>query len=810
VPWQLVFALRRLARTRGLTAATTATLGLGIATTAIALSVIGSILFSHTPYQDPDRIVFVFSRFPETPEEMGASSYPDFEDLRRLSRTVGPMAANSATQLTMTGVQSVERVNVNFVSASYFEVLGVQPRLGRSFLPEEDLPPSGQKVAILSDGLWHRLGADPDQIGKAIRLNDLSFLVVGVLPEGFHDLALGAETDVWIPVTTSAAIFTPDYVKNRRGRWLHGVGRLRPGITAEAARSEMTGIARRLEKQYPDTNKGIGVVVRPLQEYLLRFNHLAQSVAILSLASFLVLLIACTNVAGLLLVQVSARAPEIATRFALGASRGSLLLQMMAEGILLVLPGGLLGMLLGFGGTRALSALAPIPLPGFMTIAFDVRAAIGALVITVLVGLSFGGMLAFKLSRIPLLEVLRTGTMGHQAGARMRGLLVIGEVAAALMLLVGAGLLLKSLHMLDRIDVGFRTENLLTFQLELGSRYASEARRAAFYQRLLEIGRSVPGVEAAALWGPGQPGSSWWYREIRLEGRDPARDDSRFRAFRHCITPGALSMLGIRILQGREFNEQDRAGGAPVAIVSETLAKTLWPDQSALGQRFVRASVPDDAWITVVGVAADAKHRGRQAENDYPVDLYLPFEQEPVPQITLLLRAPAEVESLAGVLRAKLQAVDPEVPVFNVATLDHTLAQETNELRFYSWLLGVFAGIALLLSAIGLYGILAYGVAQRSREIGIHLALGAERGHILRRLGRSVAVLVIAGFGLGLLGAFWLTRVMASALQNLSSVDLSLLLTPLVVLLAAAVAATWLPARRATRIDPAITLKQQG
>ncbi|HVR07947.1 MAG TPA: ABC transporter permease [Thermoanaerobaculia bacterium] len=809
--WQaLVSACRHLSRRRRLAAGITATLGLGIAAIATALNVIGSILFCHTPYLDPDRIVSVFSRFPETPEEVGASSYPDFEDLRRLSRTLEPMAATSTTQLTLTGVQAIERVNVNFVSASYFQILGVHPRLGRVLVPEDDLPPKGQQVVILSHDLWLRLGADRGVIGKTIRLNDLSFVVVGVLREGFHDLALGAETEAWVPVTTAAAILAPEYVRNRRGRWLQAVGRLRSGATVAAARSEMTAIASRLEAQYPDTDRGIGVVVRPLREYLLRFNHLAQSVAILSLASLLVLLVACTNVTGLLLVQVGARAPEIATRFALGASRGSLLVQMMAEGLLLVLPGGLLGVLLGFLGTRMIAALAPIALPGFMAIAFDRRAAAGALAITILVGLCFGCVLALKLGRIPLLEVLRTGTMGQRAAARGRSLLMIGEVAAAVMLLIGAGLLVKSLRALNQVDIGFRTENLLTFQIELGRRYADDSRRELFYRRFLEIGRSMPGAEAAALWGPGLPSSSWWYREIRLEGRDPAQPDSRFRAFRHCITPGALSMLGMTLAQGREFGEQDRAGSAPVAIVSATLAKKLWPGQSALGKRFVRASVPHDAWITVVGVAADAKHRGRQAENSYPVDLYLPFAQEPVPQVALLLRAAKAPESLAEVLRARLRTVDPEIPVFNVATLDQTLAQDSNELRFYSWLLGVFAGTALLLAAIGLYGLLAYAVAQRSREIGIRLALGADGGHIVRLLGRSVAALVAGGVALGLLGAFWLARTMASALQNLSSLDLSVLLTPLAVLLAAALAAIWRPARRALRIDPAVTLKQQG
>jgi predicted permease len=803
-------AVRRLARHRRLTAAITATLGLGVATTTVALSVIASILFCHIPYKDPDRIVSVFSRFPETPEEVGATSYPDFEDLRRLNQSLATMAATSTAQLTLTGARSAERVNANFVSANYFEVLGVRPRLGRPFARGDDLPPRGQPVAILSDGLWRRLGADPGEIGKTLRLNDLSFEVVGVLPESFRDLGLGTDTDVWVPVTSAVPIFGPEYMTNRRGRWLHAVGRLRPGVTAGAARSEMTAIAKRLEAQYPETNQGIGVVVRPLKEYLLRFNHLAQSVAILSFSSLLVLLVGCVNVAGLLLVQVSGRAAEVATRFALGAGRSWLLGQMLVEGFLLVLPGGLLGILLGFLGTRVLSAVAPIALPGFMTIGFDLRACAAALALTVLIGLFFGYLLAYRLSRIPLLEVLRTGAMGHMAGPRLRNLLVIGEVAAALMLLVGAGLLFKSLRALDRIDVGFNTEHLLTLQIELGAKYADDARRALFYRQLQEIGRAEPGVQAAALWGPGQPGSSWWFREIRLEGRDPSRADSRFRAFRHCITPGALAMLGIPLVQGREFTAQDRMGSPAVAVVSASLGKKLWPGENPIGKRFVRASGTDGAWITVVGVAADAKHRGRQAENDYPVDLYLPFEQEPVPQVTLVLRAAQDPESLAGALRARMREADPDIPVFNVATLDQTLSQETNELRFYSWLLGVFAGIALLLAAIGLYGILAYSVAQRSREIGIRLALGAERGHILNLLGRNVAALVTAGVGLGFLGAFWLARAMTSALQNISGLGPAVILLPVAVLLGAAVAATWLPARRAIRIDPAVTLKRQG
>jgi predicted permease len=803
-------AARKLARDPGLLLTVSLTLALGIGATAAALAVADGVVLSHMPYRDPGRLIAIVSRFPEVAEEEGATSYPDFEDLRRRSRLVAEMAAVSGpTPLTLTGGARAERVSGNFVSAAYFHVLGARAVLGRTFLPGEDRAAGADAVAVMSHDFWaRRFGSDRGVVGRTVVLDDIPYVVVGVLPPSFHDFSVAGETDLWLPVTMASTVYGPELLSTRRGRWLLSVGRLAPGAAVGQARTELRTVAGRLAHDYPESNAGIGVTVRGLDDFLLRFNNLSRAVGILTLAAGLVLLVAMVNVVGLLSVRATTRSTEVAIRQALGARRSTLVRQFVGEALLLTLPGGAIGILLAAWGTRSLRVLAPIALPAFMHIELDARVVAVTLALTCGLGLLLGWVVARSLAAQSAAAALRLGQRGANGGPgpRLRHLLMTCESACVVVLLVGASLLAGNLRALRATALGFHTGGLLSCRLELGHRYAADSSRRLLYQRLEAAAQDLPGVGAAALWGPGQPGNSWWFIEILPEGRDPTRPQSRLRVFRHSITPAALSVLGITVVHGRGLLSSDGEDRPLVAVVSQTLARRLWGDQEPLGRRFRRPSFPQEPWITVVGVAADVRQRGRQPENLNPVDVYLALRQFPVPAITLLVRSREPLELLVPAVRRGVGDIDPNLPLFDVTTVDQSLAQETAEPRFYAWLLGVFAGSAALLAGVGLYGVIAYSIGQRRHEIALRMALGARRRAIFALVARGVAATVLAGAVVGLLGARYLALRMAALLHGAGGTAAAYAAAVVALALVAFLASAW-PVRRAVRTDPAETLR---
>lgn len=810
----LSFTLRRLSRRPAFTATNLLMLSLGLSTVAIALSVAWGVWFSPMPYENPGGIVAVFSRFPESSAVAGTSSYPDFVDFRDQNTTLEQLAATAPSiQFNLTGSDEPVRVQANLVSPSYFDILGVPAWRGRMFLPEEDTQPGGHPVVLVSHRLWtERFGSELDVLGQKILLNDAPYTVVGILPPNFRDLNLGNEVDVWVPMMMASSVLGPPYLENRRGRWLHSIGRLKPGVSFEQARQEMERIARRLEEEYSNTNQGIGVTVMPLDRYLLRFNDLRKAVLVLIIAALLVLLVTILNVSSLVLVDASRRTSEFALRYAIGAQNVDLLRQFTIEGMLLALSGAAVAIVLASWGTSALVSFAPINLPQYMHISTGMLVIFLTLVLGVLTGIAISLLLTARFAKASQRDTL-AGTqklVGRSATTkRAQDLLVVCEVAAAVVLSIAAGLLFVNLKALHDTDLGFDPDGIVTLQLELGEEHAEPKQRWSFARGILDSVEALPSVQAAGLWGPAQPGNSWWYRVLLPEGGDPQRPEDQVRAFRHRITPGALKALKIPLTAGRGFTWQDDLDARPVAIVSQSMAESVWPGRNALGKRFLRVSTPDDPWITVVGIAQDVRHRGRLAENFHPIDVYLPMAQEPTKTLTVFARSEMAPASLVGTFRDTIQSVSSGLPVFNVTSLRQVVSSELNEPRFYAWLVGIFAAIAILLAVTGLYGTLSFSVTQRRKEIGILMALGADRRDIVRLIGGKILLLVAVGLASGL-GVMLLThRVLASLLHGIGAVDPGIYAGALGLLAAASLLAGYLPTRRALQTDPANVLRLQ-
>ncbi len=788
------------------------TISLGLSTVSVALVVAWGVFCSRIPYPEPDGIVAVFSRFPESPAAAGTSSYPDYVDFRDRNTTLQSLAATaSGHQFNLSGTDKPTRVQVNFVSPSYFDILGVGAARGRVFTPDENRLHGGHPVVVLSHGLWRdRFGADPDLLGEKILLNDVPFSVVGMLPRDFRDLSLGEDVDVWIPIMMASTMLGDPYLENRRGRWLHSIGRLQPDASVEQVTADMTRLAERLAEEYPDTNSGIGVTVMPLESYLLRFKDLRKAAFILAGAALLVLVVTVLNVGSLALVDVNRRRSELAMRIALGAERRGLLRHFMVEALTLSLTAVVFAVLLGAYGTRILVGSAAIDVPHYIQLEMGPQVILLTVLLAVLTGLAIGGLQALRAFRVSSRETLE-GTdrlMGRSVAARRaQELLIVCEVAAGVVLLIWAGLMFANVESLRDTDLGFEPSRIARLQVELGKDHSDPGSRLAFFRSVVDSVESLPGAVSAGLWGPAQPGSSWWYRVLLPEGGSRDRPEDQVRAFRHRITPGALKALQIPLLRGRRFDWQDTLGTQPVAIVSETMAQRVWPGEDPLGKRFLRVSTPDDPWITVVGVASDARHRGRLPENFNPMDVYLPMAQEPTQAVTVFAETAVDPANFVNTLRGTVQDLAPDLPLFNVGPLTEALRAELNEPRFYAWIIGVFAGIAVFLAITGLYGTLSYAVNQRTREIGVHMVLGADRGHVSRLIGGKLLLLTASGVGLGLLAAISCSRLFASLLHNVEAVDLQVYVLASIVLGSVSLLAGTLPVRRALGINPSRILR---
>lgn len=798
-------AVRALARRPGLSLAVLLILALGIGSTTTIFSITSSVLLSEVPYKEGDRLVALGSLM-ERDGGVFPISYLDVESWRERSRTLELLSVRSGSELNLTGGDLAERIEVGFVSSSYFDLLGWRPLHGRTFLPEDENPVSPPAVTVLSQGLWkRRFGGDPAVVGRDVQLHGLSFRVVGILPEVPE---IYEDVDLYVPVTVSRLTHREGYVEDRALRWMQGFARLRPGVTIEQARQEMLAVSRELGATFPDTNQGWGVSIQPLRTQALDVERMRLSILTLLIGALFVLLVGCANVTNLLLIRAVERRKEVALRLALGITRLRLVRHFILEGALLCLGGALLGIGLAFFAVRLLGRLGGFAyeLPAFIQLAVDLRALAAAVVLSLLISLLIGVIPARKSLQVDLREELQSEGKGHSHSAGTaftRSFLVVSAVFFSVVLLVGAGLMIKSLASLMESDPGFRVDRVLSARFELPTtRYTTDEPAFLLYRRLLEEARTLSGVEAAGVWGPGMPGSSTFIKFLVPEGKSLEAQEDKVRVYEHRISPGLLGMMGIPLLAGRDFTERDDARQPLVAVVSRSAAEALWPSEDPMGRRFW-VGPPHSAWAEVVGLAADVDQRGRLTPNaEFRRDVYFPLFQMRSRTNAIVLRLRGDTGPPAAELSRILRPVDPEVPVYDIKTLQERRREEEAGVRLNTFLLLFFAASALVLAVIGIYSILVYTVRQQSFEIGIRMALGADRSEIVRHFAWKGTALLAIGLAAGLVCALGLAKTMASILFNVSPYDpLVFLAVPCVIALFA-LPAILRPAYRATRVDP--------
>jgi putative ABC transport system permease protein len=799
----LRFAARSFRRSPGLTLAALLALGLGVGATAAIYTVVDAVLLEPLAYPEPDELVLLIDSNPEAGFPRFSASPPNFADWREQNRSFEHLAAFSRANLALDapGVEP-ERLSGATVGSGFFEALAVAPLHGRIFRAEED-GPGAEAVTVLGHGLWQRrFGARPEIVGRTVTVNGEARRVVGVMPAGF---AFPSEVEIWVPLAL-------EIDPNQRGAHYLGVlGRLRDGVTRDAAQAEMTGITARLAEEYPDSNEGWGVNLLRVHELMV--EDVRPYLRIVAWAVAAVLLIVCANVANLLLVRAARRERELAVRTALGAGRGRLARQLLTETFLLSLAGGALGLGFGLWGTRALVALNADEIPRAAEIGLDPSVFLFTFGMALAAGLLAGLAPVVHAARADLQGSLKEGTSAAGEGGRARALrkaLVLVEVAVAVVLLVAAGLLLRSLLRLQGISPGFEPAGVLTAQVSLpDARYPDDIARAPFYRQLRERLEALPGVEAAGAGFPLPLSGAGYFLAFGIEGREaPPPQDAPSAGIRF-VTPGYLEALEIPLVDGRRITDADRAGAVEVAVVNRAMAERLWPGESPLGGRFTFGdpTAPDAEWLEIVGVVGDVRHGDLTTEPD--MEVYLAMDQSPFSTATLVLRTGADPESLTSGVREAVRAVDPSLPVYRVQTLEQVAADALADQRFSAVLLAVFAGLALVLASLGVYGVLSYAVSQRTRELGLRMALGAPRERVLRQVIGEGMVLVAIGVAAGTAGAFAASRLLGSLLYEVGTADpLTYAAVPALLVLVG-LAAVWLPARRATRVEPVVALRTE-
>ena len=805
------YGLRMIAKAPGFTLLATLALALGIcANTTIFSFINGLILRPLTGVKDPDRLVAVYTS-DYSSGLYGGSSYPDYVDLRDQADVFENLAAFDQTVLNASGESEAERLRGFVVTGNYFDLLGVRAQLGRTLQPSDDQPANAAPV-VISDSLWQRrFSADPAVVGKTLRLNDKLYTIVGVTEPSFRGMRLGLPPEFWLPTTAN-----PDFSTGKRDdRGIQLVGRLKPDVSLAQAQTQLTTIAARLAQAYPDTNRG--TIDRPNEPRPMTVGRESRvgpeaQIAIkrVSLLLFavvgLVLLIACANVANLLLARASARRREIAVRLALGASRRRLIRQLLTESLLLALLGGVAGLLATQWTVRLLPQFFPANDANGLDLSVDWRVLVFTLGVSFLTGLLFGLAPALQATRLNLLPALKAEASGYGQRRRriaLRDVLVIAQLAMSLVLLVSAGLFVRSLRQALTFDPGFAVDNLLVASLETRGARLNEQQGQEFYQQTLERVGSLPGVQSVTLSMIAPISGGGYRRNITLEGYQPKpNEDTELNT--NTIGLNYFSTMGIPIVAGRDFDKQDREGSPLVVIVNEELARRYYGG-NAVGKRLqIGSNVPSRE---IVGVARTAKYRNLR-EQPLPF-IYIPFGQEYQSGMTLLVRTKGDPEQVVGSLHNEMRALNKDVPLFSVQTMSERIGGQLAADRMIAVLLSVFGGGALLLAAIGIYGVMGYAVAQRTHEIGIRLALGAEQRDILRLIVGQGMVLIAIGAGIGLAVALAATQVLKSLLFGVSATDPLTFASVIVVLVGVALLACYLPARRATKVDPLEALRYE-
>ncbi len=806
---EIRFAFRQLRKSPGFTFIAILTLALGIGANTAIFSVVNAVILRPLPYKAPEQLVWIWETSPKNEIEEEPLSFPNFNDFRQQAHSFEAVGAFTGAAPILSGADGEpERLTGAAVVGDFFSVLGVEPVLGRKFVPEEN-EDGKNRVAILSHAFWQRrFGGDPSLVGQQIQLNGNQYTVVGVMPPTFQDPVAAARrpVELWMPLAVTERMRSA-----RRSDFLSVIARLKHGGTVEQARAELKGIASRLEQQYPDTNTNWSVIVEPLHETLT--GNVRPALLILLGAVAFLLLIACANVANLLLARASARQREIAVRSALGASRARIIRQLLTENMLLSLAGGAAGLFIAWWGTRALLALSPGNIPRLSSVGLDPQVLLFTLLVSLVTGVLFGLAPALIVSKLNLNEMLKEGGRSSAEGAggrRLRNGLAVAEIALSLILLVGAGLLIRSFLRLQEVNPGFNPDNLLAAELSLPSaKYAENQQVVNFYDQLLARVAEQPGVRSAALTTSLPLTGGGDILAFSVEGRPVARTDRTPDAEARVVNPDYFRTMEIPLRRGRVLTDQDAPDAPDAVVINEALARKYFAEEDPVGKRitFGDPQAANVEWFNIVGVVGDVRQSTLQAE-PYP-QVYSAYRQTPRRALTIVLRTAGEATSMANTLRQQVWSLDRQQPLHNVRTVAQVLAQSIARPRFNTLLITILAGVALVLAAVGIYGVISYSVTQRTHEIGVRMALGASSSNVLRLVVGQGMLLAGMGLAVGVLGAFAVTRIMGTLLYGVSANDPITYIALVLLLGVIALVASYIPARRAMRVDPVVALRNE-
>jgi len=825
-------SLRLLLKNPGLSFVIVLSLAVSIGANTAIFSVINAVLFRPLPYNDPDRLAMIYTVDPGVPGIVDASdtapwAYPTYEQLAQQQNAFEKVAAFGEQDFNLSDNGEPERVQVEMVSATYLPMLGIQAVQGRTFAPEADTTPGGQPFALIGYGLWQRrYGSSPKIIGETIHLNRIPLTIIGVLPLGFKGQSGGVEA--WVPMMMAPVLTFPERLTNPNSVWHDVIARLKPGVTLDAAKAEMGVLAKQLAAANPGPPGApeLGINVVPLKAAK-RDPALGKSLLILFAAVAFVLLIACINIANLLLAKAMSRQKEIAIRLALGAGRGHLIRQLLTESVVLALIGGLVGLFIAYWGVNLLTSfeLASIAnRPGFWakyvkmlnfnTVRIDGIVLLFNTGISVLTGILFGLIPAIQASRPDVYPSLKEGgnLYGSKSGnlrrLSARSLLVISEVALAIVLLVGAGLMIESVSRMRAIELGFQPDNVVTMKINLPEKEYSRDTSFTFFQQLEDRVAELPGMQAVSVSGSIPLTKNSSMTVLKIEGKPMPEDFAASLVSYHTVGPKYFDALRIPLLKGRSFTEQDRSGAKRVAIINQTAAQRFFPNEEPIGQHlFLEVGwKPEGDQAEIVGIARDVKY-GNVDEVVGP-DIYLCYLQYSEASV-LIARTAGDPAGMATSIRQTVLSLDPNVPVYDVKTMNQRVGDSTARTRFISLLLWVFAGIALILSAIGVYGVMAYSVSERTREIGIRLALGAQQSKILRMVIGDGMILAGVGVIGGIFLALVLNNALTSFLYEVTGKEPRIFLAAALLLIIVTLVATFVPARKAIKVDPIVALKYE-
>ncbi len=804
--------IRVLVKQPGFTAVAVIALAVGIGANTTIFSIVKAALLRPLPYQNPEQLVMLWENDTREGNDRNSVAPANFTDWRTQNEVCSQLAYYGQPSGTnVTGSGEPERIIGSGVSANIFSLLGVQPVLGRTFMPFVGQN-SQDRETIISHGLWQRrFGGDAGVLGRALTLDGYAYTIVGVMPPDFR-LPRESEMNFRLPEESEFWVQTRNGDLPIRNRFfLRVIGRLKPGITIQQAQTGFTTIAKRLEQQYPDTNKGRGINVVSFHDQF--FGDMQPALVMIFVAVGFVLLIACANVANLLLVRAAGRQREIAIRTALGAGRGRLIRQLLTESLMLALAGGAGGVLLTLWGVDLLTTLGAAKVVEAEKIKIDVGVFGFTFAVSLLTGLICGIAPAWQVSKpnLPnLYAVLKEGGRSSDdslSRRRLRGLLVVSEIALALMLLIGAGLMIKSFARLMTVAPGFDPGNVLTLQLSLSDlKYDNNEKISAGYQQIIERISTVPGVSSVGAISRMPLAGDRASSGMRIEGREE-RPGERAEVHYRVVTPGYFPTLGISLRGGREFNERDTRDTPGVVAINESAARKYWPNEDPIGRRIRLGPNPNAPWQSIIGVVSDAHNFG--LDTDARPEVYVSYLQSPSDRMRLVIRTSTEPLNFISAIRAAVHAVDKDLPLAQVMTMDELLARSIGKQRLTLFLLVFFAAVALSLAAVGVYGVMSYSVAQRTHEIGVRIALGAQTRDVLRLVIRQGMMWALSGVAIGLVGALALTRLMRGLLFGVSATDIATFAIVAFLLTGVALLACWLPARWATRVDPMVALRYE-